>query len=127
MTKALEGGCTEVKTCNEAFAAYLIEVAQVMKPEYYMQFVLYIQCLRRCINLHGWSLLRETQPGLNQEYCSCRDASNLPEISNHFISDFLPQECPSLDRKAAIEMTLHFNKWLYERKLSRLKLSVVAN
>lgn len=114
-------------TCNEAFAGYLVETAQILKPEYYMQFVLYIQCLRRCLNLHGWSLPHECIHTKDREYCSYRDASNVPEMCNHFISDFLPQECPSLDRKAAIEMTLHLNKWLFEHKLSRLKLTVASN
>jgi len=111
-------------SCNEALAGYLVAVAQEIKPEFYRQFVLFAQCLRRCLNQHGWELPGESP--IAAEYCEIRGPDNLPHISNIFVSDFLPQECPSLDRRAAIEMTLHLNRWLCAHNLSRLALNPLA-
>lgn len=112
------------ENCTDTLAAYLVDVAQELKPEFYRHFVLLVQCLRRCLNLHGWELPGEVP--MAAEYCEVRGPDNLPYISNTFITDFLPQECPSLDRRAAIEMTLHLNRWLCAHNLSRLALNPLA-
>jgi hypothetical protein len=113
----------ECPVCDEAFGLYLITMAEKVTEEGYKLVVGFIECLRTCLNEKGWSLPGEADnmPGV---YCEVRNPQNIPEASNHFITEFLEANASGLDRDTAIELTMHFNRWLFIKRFSNLKLSL---
>ena len=110
-------------SCDDVFAAYLIDIAKSLSPASYKRFVSLVQSIRRCLNSKGWSELGDPTSDMDSEFCTVQSTQRVPEISNVFINDFLPQDRPDIDRKDAIEMTLHLTEWLFSHKFSTLRLT----
>lgn len=122
--------CPEVPTCDQVFALYLLDLAQKVTEDGYEQIVRFLRHLRLCLNQKGWTLPGETQTVPEGVYCELRPAAFLPEVSNLFITDYLeeledPTSAP--DRDTAIHLMMHFNGFLFGRRLSNLKLSLAPS
>ena len=114
-------------TCDEVFGQYLTEVAEKVTTQGFGMFVDFIQALRTCLNQRGWELSGQTSSTESGIYSEVQTATNLPEISNYFITDFLEDEEVDLDREKAISMMLHFDEFLFTHRYSNLKLSLLGN
>lgn len=112
--------------CDEVFALYLIDLASKVSIEGYRLFVSFLRALRECLNLKGWSLEGESNPVGSEEFCQVRNAQNLPEVSNFFITEFVEDRETQYDREKFIGMMLHFNAWLFSHHYSTLKLSLIS-
>lgn len=117
---------SETLTCDQVFAFYLVEVAGKTREEGYAVVVRFVRHLRMCLNQKGWTLQGESKQAPEGVFCEVRPATNLPEISNIFITDYLedledPTTAPNRDQ--AIHLMMHFNAFLFTRRLSNLKLS----
>lgn len=114
--------------CDEVFALYLLDLASKVNREGYLLFVSFLKALRQCLNLKGWSIEGEgDSQGVLEDFCEVRNAQNLPEVSNFFITEFIDGPENHYDRRKFIGMMLHFNAWLFAHRYSNLKLSLLAN
>lgn len=73
---------------------------------FYKTAVVFIELYMNCLNEIGWDVLtkyKRIDTGENLPlFTSIKDAENIPELSNQFITRYLPQKCNVLDRKLAI-------------------------
>lgn len=113
--------------CDDVFALYLLDLASKVTPAGYQLFVKFLQTLRECLNLKGWSLDGESeQQSTDDVFCEIRTAQNLPEVSNYFITEYIEDQDSPHDRQKFIGLMLHFNAWLFSHRYSNLKLSLIA-
>lgn len=103
----------ETATCTEAFAAYMVAMAQRLSPEGLKQVTEFVEQLRTCVNQKE-----------GEDYCDVNNPQSLPEQANYFITEYLENNPTLLDRDSAISLMLHFCKWLFIRRYSNLKLSL---
>ncbi len=104
-----------------------MDLASKVTVEGYNLFVSFLQALRECLNQKGWSLEGESNPVGSEDFCQIRNAQNLPEVSNFFITEFVEDREAQYDRDKFIGMMLHFNAWLFSHHYSNLKLSLIAS
>ena len=121
-----DGGREEQPTCDEVFGMYLVDLAGKVTKEGYHLFVTFVQALRNCLNLSGTKLCPDFNPE-ESDFCESQPAQNLPEVSNYFITEYIEEHEVGLDRGKAIGMMLHLNAFLFARKFSNLKLSLIAS
>lgn len=122
--------CPEVPTCDQVFALYLLDLAPKVTAAGYEQVVRFLRHLRMCLNQKGWTLPGEDETVPEGVYCELRPAAFLPEVSNVFITDYLEDledATDAPDRDIAIRLMMHFNGFLFAKRLSNLKLSLVAS
>lgn len=118
----------EQPVCDEVFGLFLVDLATKVTREAYQMFVLFVQSLRTCFNEKALKVCQDfSHSSSDQEICESQTAQNLPEISNYFITEYLEEKVPELDRTKAIGMMLYFNAFLFGKKFSNLKLSLIAN
>lgn len=103
----------ETATCSDAFAGYLIAMSQRLSNSGMEQVIEFIEKLRDCVNQKE-----------GDDYSDVNSPQSLPEQANYFISEYLDSHSGCLERSAAIELMLHFCRWLFIRHYSNLKLSL---
>lgn len=103
-------------------------MAGKLSREGFALFVSFVQALRECLNSRGWLIEGEVEnQGHGEVFCEVRNAQNLPEVSNFFITEFIEEHENHYDRRKFIGLMLHFNAWLFAHRYSNLKLSLLAN
>ncbi len=103
-------------TCDDAFAEYLHFAAQRACREYYMKVVMFAMLYRECVNTNCGKLPTMPQVSTDVEYCAGHNADYLPDLSNEFVSGFLPKRDPKgllIGVDVATELTLNFCHWLF--------------
>jgi len=104
----------ETATCAEAFAAYLVAMAGRLTAEGQAQVTEFIEKLMDCVNLKE-----------GEEFCETHSPQTLPERANDFVTEYLERtSSATLDRNSAIDLMMHFCKWLFVHHYSNLKLSL---
>ncbi len=137
--------------CDQIFAIYLREFAQILNSDFYSKkFLKFIIFFRDCLNIYGWHKKAENEvkdfygkteydTKLNEKvdsYHSLRSQSEFtvvnnaefaPEIANEFVTVFFDENMAGqLTRTEAIEFTQHLCHWLFTQKLTCSKLSMVS-
>ncbi len=107
-------------TIDEAFALYLIEVADLSRTRqrsvnFYRNVVCLAQLFRECIKeqlrtLFGPAIATQKGP-------DC-----VPLMANDFLSSYLPLKCNIMDMEFATKTVHHLCMWLYNRTLTTAKL-----
>lgn len=113
-----EGRSEDTATCNEAFAAYLIAMARRLSIEGQAQVTEFIETLRDCLNRKG------VEQGEGEDCSEMSSPQSLPELSNYFVTDYFEAYPSNLERSTAIDLMLHFCRWLFVHRYSNLKLSL---
>jgi len=60
------------------------------------------------------------------EYCEVHSCEYLPLISEYFVLRFVPVAAPSVDQKLATIVVQDLCEWIWENKLSHLRLSTYS-
>ena len=102
----------ESPVCDEAFGLYLLDVAGKVSQTGYSLVGLFVEKLRACLN----------DQNSNPLYTHSTTSTHLPDCANHFITEYLTGE--DLSREDAIELMMHFCRWLFVKQYSHLKLSL---
>ncbi len=117
---------------DQILPIYLIDVAEQVIVNSYKTFAVFIELYRNCLNHLGWDKLanyKRLDPSLEPNngalplFSMAKDAELIPELANDFVLSYLPMKCNVFDRKLAISMVDHLCLWLFNRKLTTLKLT----
>lgn len=124
---------------NRILALFISEVSQHLRKEFYREFVFFVLMYRRALNSIGWEtkarVLHKAQTKESHEFCEDSNGEYMPEISNDFITDLLPEYLKEYDIsgfqvigpeepkiKNAIFLTMHFCNWLNHHKYTYSRL-----
>jgi len=132
---------TELKqaSVNKILASYIYEVAPSLRTRFYKEFVFFLLMYRRALNEAGWDArLKMTGKGPEEEtkeFCEASNGEYIPEISNDFIADLLPEYLKDYDLKGfkvigpevpglrnSVFLTQHLCNWLNYQKYTSARL-----
>lgn len=130
------------RKCDEIFAEYLDYVAKKINKGYYTQILKFIFLLRESVNRFSEKLKKlqesdmpmgvpavqppiEKNPGEYEEYCLVYNAEHVPDISNEFVTQYLEELKPGIERQDAIELTQNVCHWLFVNGYTCSKLSLI--
>lgn len=116
----------DLLVCDDILSLYLIEIAKITPLHIYKTFVILIENLRRCLNILAWKLPGEKRSD-DSEYCSLKNATNVPEICDEFVNHYLPLHCSTISRTVAVHMVIHLCNWLYTNHFTPLRLSLIKH
>lgn len=104
----------ETATCADAFAAYLIAMAGRLTADGQAQVTEFVEKLMDCADQKE-----------GEGFCETNSPQTLPERANDFVTEYLESaNLETLNRSSAIDLMMHFCKWLFEHRFSNLKLSL---
>jgi hypothetical protein len=133
------------QTCDEIFAEYLGFLAKKVNKTYYSKVLKFVLFFRECTNLNSGKLKEEsklmpkdlfplmtgnsdefqTKWGTIQDYCATHNAEQLPDISNEFILEFIPDNMQDIEIGEVTDLTQHFCHWLFINGYTCAKLSLI--
>ena len=117
---------------DQILPLYLIDLAEQVIVNAYKAATVFIELYRNCLNQLGWDKLANykridssMQPnkGMLPLFTMAKDAELIPELANDFVMSYLPMKCNVFDRRLAIDMVEHLCLWLFNRRLTSLKLT----
>jgi hypothetical protein len=112
---------SEMKTCDQIFASYIIEFHPQTNREYFIFISKFVTLFRECINVY-----RKIQDS-NEEFTTKDGADTVPDLCNEFITEFMEtQDNFNLDQNEVIELIQHFCYWLYENKFTTSRLTLLG-
>ena len=100
---------------------YLNKMSNYCNENFYEKLIIFVVLFREHINI-----INEDKADENKEFTQTKEAEDVPESSNEFLTDFLfPEEqdfefCFSKDE--AIELTRNLCNWMYENNFTCSKL-----
>ncbi|CAG9334447.1 unnamed protein product [Blepharisma stoltei] len=109
-------------SCDDAFAAYLIEISENIGEDTYKNFILFFENLRICLNLRGYQLHLDENSVKISNYSKTKGPEKIPGIFNYYIQQYMPLNFPSFNKSIAIKISLHFDKWLLKNNLTDMKI-----
>jgi len=124
--RALDENCK----CDEVFAYYIVKVAKVAKPEFFMKVLKFITLFRECLNNTNRDKMKPKNGSqASNDYSEVFNPEDVPDISNEYVTEYLGTEHNLFDfgREEAIDLTQNFCQWLYDNNFTCSKLSLISN
>ena len=117
----------EHQIADLVFIEYLNKMSAYCNPNYYTRLIEFVTLFREHSNQINVSKLKEDE--LNNIYTECRDAEDVPDSSNEFITDFINPEEKNDDfgfnKEECIDLTQNLCFWMYENNYTCSKLSLI--
>ena len=108
---------------------YMNKMSMFCNKEYYIKLIKFVTLFREHVNIYN-SKNNRNEFG-NVEYTAVKDAEDVPDCSNEFITDFLlPDENENefgFTKDEAIDLTQNVCYWMYENNFTCSKLSLINN
>ena len=108
---------------------YLNKMSMFCNKEYYTKLIKFVTLFREHVNIYH-SENNNAEFG-KVEYTAVKDAEDVPDCSNEFITDFLlPDENDNdfgFSKDEAIDLTQNVCYWMYENNFTCSKLSLINN
>ena len=108
---------------------YLNKMSIFCNEQYYIKLIKFVTLFREHVNLYN-SKLDKNKYG-EQEYTKIKDAEDVPDCSNEFITDFMHPEGNEVDfgftKDESIDLTQNLCYWMYENNFTCSKLSLINN
>lgn len=100
---------------------------------FYMTVCVFVQLYRTCLNetihetFEGRTSLMAAGANDSTEANSTQSRAPecLPMICNEFLTEYLPLKCNIFDKKTAVGLTQHLSMWLYHRKFTKTRISLL--
>ena len=96
-------------------------------PNYYTKLIKFVTLFREHSNFINASKLKEDEQ--NKIYTEIKDAEDVPDSSNEFITDFINPEEKNNDlgfnKEECIDLTQNLCHWMYENNYTCSKLSLI--
>eukprot|EP00347_Sterkiella_histriomuscorum_P012296 403369133 len=124
---------------DQILAIFLIDMSEQVIVNFYKAVTVFVTLYRNCLNEIGWDQIANYKrldliESINQNedsiidsglpiFTQVKDGDFIPQLSNEFILEYLPQKCNIFYRKLAVSLVEHLCRWLYNRKLTQLKIS----
>ena len=111
---------------------YLNKMSIFCNKEYYIKLIKFVTLFREHVNIFN-AKLDKSKYG-DKEYTSFKDAEDVPDCSNEFITDFLHPEITDendaefgFTKEESIDLTQNLCYWMYENNFTCSKLSLINN
>jgi hypothetical protein len=111
---------------------YLNKMSVFCNKEYYIKLIKFVTLFREHVNIFN-SKADKNKYG-EKEYTSIKDAEDVPDCSNEFITDFLHPETTEgneaefgFSKDESIDLTQNLCYWMYENNFTCSKLSLINN
>ena len=119
-----------MKCCDRILGEFLIQMSKRVNSQFYKTLLLFILHYRSCMNQKVYSIHNESVGGklqpLQGEYTTQYNAEYMPEVSNHFIKNYLPANCRNFELNVAIKLTMFICEWLHLNHFTKCKLSLLS-
>ena len=100
---------------------YLNKMSIYCNEKYYEKLILFVTLFREHINI-----INQDKVEKGQEFCQIKDAEDVPEFSNEFITDFLFPDDQEFDlglsKDEVIDLTRNLCNWMYLNNFTCSKL-----
>jgi len=117
----------EHQNADLVFIEYLNKMSVHCNPNYYTRLIEFVTLFREHSNQINASKLKDEE--MNKGYTECRDAEDVPDSSNEFITDFINPEEKNDDfgfnKEECIDLTQNLCFWMYENNYTCSKLSLI--
>ena len=104
---------------------YLNKMSEFCNETYYVKLIKFVTLYREHVNIYNSLYFGD------EEYTKIKDAEDVPDRSNEFITDFLDPEGNNADfgfsKEESIDLTQNLCYWLYEKNFTCSKLSLINN
>ena len=117
----------EHQIADSVFIEYLNKMSAFCNPNYFTKLIKFVTLFREHSNLINSSKLKEDEQ--NKVYTEIKDAEDVPDSSNEFITDFINPEEKNNDlgfnKEECIDLTQNLCHWMYENNYTCSKLSLI--
>jgi len=117
----------EHQIADSVFIEYLNKMSAFCNPNYFTKLIKFVTLFREHSNLINSSKLKEDEQ--NKVYTEIKDAEDVPDSSNEFITDFINPEEKNNDlgfnKEECIDLTQNLCYWMYENNYTCSKLSLI--
>ncbi len=116
--------------CDEIFSFYLHDVSKSVNDEFFKKILKFIVLYREYLNIFYEEMTKtKSNVWIGFNYSQIFNANDVPDISNHFVTEFLNSDNGyfGFSKKEAIEFTNNFCKWLYDNSYTCSKLTIIDN
>ena len=108
---------------------YLNKMSIFCNNQYYIKLIKFVTLFREHVNIFNSKLDRNKYG--EKEYTKIKDAEDVPDCSNEFITDFMHPEGNEVDfgftKDESIDLTQNLCYWMYENNFTCSKLSLINN
>ena len=122
---------------DQVMAIYLYNMAEICNTRFFKYLEETLLCIRKCMNQNYKNLLRiyQRNSGIytteiisevedkGLEFSEVNNCEYLPLISDYFVLEFAPGNMEEIDQKVLTAVVHDFCYWLYDKKLTHLKIS----
>jgi len=102
---------------------YLNKMSAYVNEKYYEKLIIFVTLFREHINIINQDKIEKE---IGKEFTQIKEAEDVPESSNEFITDFLfPDDQENefgLDKEEAIDLTRNLCNWMYMNNFTCSKL-----
>jgi hypothetical protein len=117
----------EHQIADSVFIEYLNKMSAFCNPNYFTKLIIFVTLFREHSNQINVSKLKEDEQ--NKVYTEIKDAEDVPDSSNEFITDFINPEEKNNDlgfnKEECIDLTQNLCYWMYENNYTCSKLSLI--
>ena len=108
---------------------YLNKMSMFCNEQYYIKLIKFVTLFREHVNIFNANEDKNKYGVI--EYTTIKDAEDVPDCSNEFITDFLHPEGNETDfgftKEESIDLTQNLCYWMYENNFTCSKLSLINN
>ena len=108
---------------------YLNKMSMFCNEQYYIKLIKFVTLFREHVNIYNANEDKNKYGVI--EYTTIKDAEDVPDCSNEFITDFLHPEGNEIDfgftKEESIDLTQNLCYWMYENNFTCSKLSLINN
>ena len=108
---------------------YLNKMSIFCNEQYYIKLIKFVTLFREHVNIFNANEDKSKYGAF--EYTTIKDAEDVPDCSNEFITDFLHPEGNETDfgftKEESIDLTQNLCYWMYENNFTCSKLSLINN
>ena len=123
INKILQG---ENEYTDNVLINYLNKMTQFCNPTYFTKLIIFVTLFREHINIINQDKIEKEN---GKEFTQIKEAEDVPESSNEFITDFLDPETKEEDfgfsKEESIDLTQNLCYWMYDNNFTSSKLSLI--
>jgi len=127
---------TKNPSCDAIIALFLYCASKFFNERFYIVIGILFRNLRECLNQHGYDMIidylrKNSQEKIDelvqrrnegQVFSEVENCEYIPLISEKFIHEYLPSNCPNFELALAVDCMYDFSKWLLKKKFTRVKV-----
>jgi hypothetical protein len=123
-------------SCDLIISLFLYHLSRLISEKFYVVIGLLFRNLRECLNVHGYAVIDEyfaknlegkkeevkLVPKEGKRFCEVETCEYLPLISEKFLIEYLPEQCPEFEPQLGIDTMYDFCNWLLKKGFTKVKV-----